>query len=196
MNALRRVRAGTRRLHRQLDRESSLARLASSDCSLAEYRAALLPLSRAYARVDRALVAGDAYRPLELAPYRARSPLIGAALAALSEHRRPPMQPVAVDAIESTAAYLGCRYVVDGAQFGHAVIRRALERSAMAAALPVSALSFWRARFLAPEDWRALCRQLQTMPTRMEAAVATISARRVFEMFKRCFAQAAGEAGG
>ena len=195
IDALKRVRDGTRRLHRQLDRESSLARLASPDCSLTEYRTALSPLARAYAQVDGMLIAGEAYRPVGLAPYQARSPLIGAALSASNAqpgYLEPATEPRAID---SVAAYLGCRYVVEGAQFGHALIGQMLARSEVAQRLPGAALSFWRARFLAPGEWGALCHRLEHMATRAEAAIATVSARRIFELFKCCFAEAASEVG-
>ncbi len=193
VDALTRVRDGTRRLHRQLDRESSLRRLASPDCSLTQYRAALVPLARAYARVDRLLIAGESFRPVGLVPYRARSPLIGPALAALVGRPRPLVPADACRPIDSKAAYLGCRYVIDGAQFGHAVIARALAGSELAGALSTQALSFWQIRFLAPDEWRGLCRRLANMSTRAEAAAVTLSARRIFELFKRCFAQAETE---
>lgn len=195
VDALRRVRDGTRRRHRQLDRQSALTRLARPDCSLTEYQAALEGLARAYGRVDHVLAAGEGYRPVGLAPYRARSPLIDSALSALAGSTLPPARFAAGPAIDSTAAYLGCRYVVDGAQFGHAVIARALVRSEVATVLPEGALSFWGARFLSPGEWRGLCHRLENVATRTEAAIATISARRLFELFKRCLAQAASEAG-
>ncbi|MES1938073.1 hypothetical protein [Salinisphaera hydrothermalis] len=195
VDALSRVRHGTRRRHRQLDRESSLARLAFANCSLTEYRAALVPLARAYARADAILVAAEAHRPTGVAPYRARSPLIGGALSALGDFSSGPVRSGADRAIDNTAAYLGCRYVLDGAQFGHLVIARALASSEVAATLPASALSFWRTRFLATEDWRSLCRRLMNMPTRSSAAAATIAARYMFDLFQSCFAEAASEEG-
>lgn len=197
VDALRRVRHGTRRRHQQLDRQSSLARLASRDCSLTEYQAALIPLAHAYAFADHILLSADAYRPVGMAGYRARYPLIEHALSALRDALPLPLpeRPGTDRAIDSTAAYLGCRYVLDGAQFGHAVIARALARSEVASALPGSALSFWQTRFLASEDWSALCRRLTAMSTRSGAAAATISARRTFALFQCCFAEAASEVG-
>ena len=75
------------------------------------------------------------------------------------------------------------------------LIARALAGSEVASALPSSALSFWRTRFLAAEDWRLLCRRLKNMPMRSAVAAATISARYMFGLFQSCFAEAASEVG-
>lgn len=164
------VRRGTRRLHDALESGSVLAGLVVGDCSPREYAAAMGALAAAYAPVDGLLLAADRQRPAEVAPYRPRG---------LRPHAVPssPRFP----ALVSPGAYLGARYVVDGAHFGHRLIARALARSP--AASLAGADAFWTTDFVAPHEWRALCARLAAVRSRCELAAAVRMARALFRHF-------------
>ena len=173
------IRRSTARLHTAIERDTPLARLAAHDCTVEEYRRALRLSAAIYATLDRQFVAAEHWRPRAVGAYRLRSPALladlhraGESSAGLATSGRP---------IDSTPAYLGARYVVDGAQFGHRVIAAALAGSPAA---PLAARAeFWSAAFVSRNDWRRLRVGLSGLHSRDEVARAARSARRTFEHF-------------
>ncbi|WP_348765443.1 hypothetical protein [uncultured Salinisphaera sp.] len=174
------VRRSTQRLHAFVEHGTPMARLVAPDCTLEDYCAVLRPLTRIYAAVDRKLTAGQCWRPCTVAPYRLRSPLLELEterwcdVAAKTPARAPKLDGV--------AAYLGVRYVIDGAQFGHRVIAASLARSP-AAVVVAQRPGFWSTSFVSPAEWRRLCAALRCLGSRDEAAAAARAARQTFELF-------------
>lgn len=91
-------------------------------------------------------------------------------------------ETVPLPEVAGVGAYLGARYVVDGAQFGHRRIAGLLARS------PVSAVlnrpqSFWRTDFVYPDEWRTVCHMMADRTHRQEIAAAARAARALFRYF-------------
>ena len=176
------VRRSTQRLHAAIERDTPLARLADRDCTVEDYRAALGPLMRIYGTLDRQLVGAEHWRQWDVGPYRQRSPFLIEELYRWGQG----CGPNAGDGprLDSAAAYLGVRYVVDGAQFGHRVIAASLARSPAATAV-AHRPGFWSTAFVSTAEWRRLCKALAGLDTRIETAQAARAARCTFELFSR-----------
>lgn len=184
VDALSAVRRASARRHAALDQRSLLTMLAQKDCQPSDYEAAMRGLTRFYGTLDRLLVEGEPLRPAGVAPYRLRSPVLREELGdGALEHARTPQE--GLGALDSEGAYLGARYAVDGAQFGHRVIATALTRSALAARLR-RPRAFWVTTFVAPGEWRMLCTALMTISRRSEFAAAMRTARQVFRHAQIC----------
>ncbi|MBS62447.1 hypothetical protein [Salinisphaera sp.] len=176
------VRRSTQRLHASVEHDTPMARLVACDCTLEDYRAALKPLARIYAALDDKLHAARCWRPCSVGPYRARLPLLQIELERWCA--TATVAPVSAPPLDGVAAYLGVRYVIDGAQFGHRVIAASLARSA-AAAVVAQGSGFWATSFVSTAEWRRLCQALRHLGSRSEAASAARAARRTFELFSR-----------
>lgn len=182
------IRRGTRQLHQRLDRQSPMAALVDPECCAKTYRQVVMPLIETYAAVDRALQNHDRYRPQAIAPYSPRARRLARPFANSIEW--PSDDKLAFLNIDSTASYLGGRYVVDGAQFGQRMIARALIHSPAQRELGMELSRFWRHTFVSTEHWRALCYRLELIHTRNEIASAVRMARYVFRLFLDRFERA------
>lgn len=181
------VRAATRRLHARVENESLLSAVISGEVSHAGYALILVRLSHLYTEVDRVLLLADRHRPAALSPYCPRAPRLIAESRALGYSAAANELPRLPEPT-GNGGYLGVRYVVDGAHFGNRLIARTLVSSPLARLLPPD--SFWNTPFVAPEDWRGLCRQLENIEDRNQLADAARSARGVFWHFRRHLALA------
>lgn len=182
-NALSVSRRYTARHHAALERHPVLARLAAPDCTAAEYVRAVRSLAAIYAGIDRLLLAAEPYRPAAVGPFRPRAPRLVAECAAMGS-RVAPRKTVPPPELASVGAYLGARYVVDGAQFGHRTIAASLARSPVATVLD-RPQSFWRTAFVYPDEWRKIRNVMVSLTDRREIAAAAVSARTLFEYFHR-----------
>lgn len=161
-----------------------MSRLSSPLCEADHYRRAMHGLSLAYHAADHALLAAQATCPASLEPYQPRLPWLLADLDALGV-AQPDFQPVSLNVPSSRSAYLGMRYVLEGAQLGSQVIDRNLARSALGPQL-VNAKSFWSRRMASPDCWPILLAQLATLQTRDELTQAARAARGTFHHFLNC----------
>lgn len=177
------VRAATSRRHIALERLPRLARLASGQANRDDYVTTLGRLAAAYAALDQTIHTLDAYRPAPLPPYRPRAPRLvteardlGIALPAAYAPELP--------AHDRTGGYLGMRYVLDGAQFGHRATAAAIANSNLAGFL-ARRDSFWATEFVSRQDWQCLCQSLARLADRRQAAAAAVFGRHVFAHFQR-----------
>lgn len=180
-NALSVSRRGTARLHAALECHPLFARLASTDCTAADYARAVRCLGAIYARIDRLFLMAEPYRPAAIVPFRPRAPRLYAecAAAGLEAGFR---EKGSLPEVAGVGAYLGARYVVDGAQFGHRQIAGSLAHSPVSAVLD-RPQSFWRTDFVYPDEWRTVCQLMADLTNRREIAAAALTARALFWYF-------------
>ena len=193
------LRRATRRQHERLDAVSLLTPLLSPEVGLAGYQAAMVAMLRAYQQVDACLLQAPpaAYlaKAMTLSPYRPRSPAIRHDLQAMGI----VLQPASCAAIGATgataatvpnatlnlptslAAYLGMRYVVEGAQFGNRVIGRNLQAAFGPAAVEI--YSAWLPAADAGNGWPDVMAALSALDSRRDVAAALRGARRMFDYF-------------
>lgn len=182
-NALSVSRLYTARAHAALERHPVLARLVAPDCTGAEYARAVRSLATVYAGIDRLLLAAEPYRPAAVGPFRPRAPSLVAECAAMGS-RVDPRKTAPLPELAGVGAYLGARYVVDGAQLGHRQIAASLARSPVATVLD-RPQSFWRTAFVYPDEWRKTREVMADLTDRREIAAAAVSARALFQYFHR-----------
>ena len=193
------LRRATRRQHERLDAISLLTPLLSAEVGLAGYQTAMVAMLRAYQQVDACLLqappAAHMTQTATLSPYRPRSPAIRHDLQAMGI----ALQPASCAATEATAAtvaavptatlhmptslaaYLGMRYVVEGAQFGNRVIGRNLQAAFGPAAVEIC--SAWLPGADAGNGWPDVMAALSTLDSRRDVAAALHGARRMFDYF-------------
>lgn len=180
-SSLAELRVRTRPLHDQLDKGSLLSRLAQPDCSKADYVQAAQALRAVYQQVDECLGQAASLCPPDLPRYEPRAPWLEADLVRLQGKLGVPcLQSLCPPA--DVSAYLGMRYVVEGAVLGARLIHRALAESPLAEELPI-AECFWMRVQSFPITWPSLVRRLgqQTDASSTEATIAGASA--VFQLF-------------
>jgi heme oxygenase len=176
------LRQATQRLHRRIDRTSVLAVLASSGVTLELYGAAMQSLEQAYGEIDRWLLRNCGRCPAEVPPYTPRGPVIHRDLVALgimSPDRSPQAGPqFALNVPDTEEAYLGMRYVVEGAQLGSRVIYGHLY-AAFGVRLSEFG-SFWMPGSALQGSWPLLLKNLARIESRPSLAAAAHSARLTF----------------
>lgn len=182
--ALNFIRDCTAPLHAKLDKDSPLSKIASVDCSFAEYQLAMYGLAQAYQQIDAALQAGASYCPAELPSYVARLPIL------LADLRHMGIAPPAVPSSLLTppsncASYLGMRYVIEGSNLGAKVIASNLSRSNIATDITL-AHSFWSNTNPWHNCWPIMVRLLAVLQSRDEIAQSAWAARRTFRHFIDC----------
>lgn len=175
------LRVQTSPLHKRLDERSLLTPLMHPQCRLTDYISATQALWSAYQEVDFCLQDGAQFAPPVLPGYQPRSPLLASDLdyleAPLGSAMASELPP-----IQCRAAYLGVRYVVEGAVLGARLIRRALGESAIAAAMPLEAC-FWTRVQSAQSAWPVLMRELDQSRDALVSRQAAESACIVFTRF-------------
>lgn len=182
--ALNFIRDYTALLHAKLDKDSSLSKIASGDCSFAQYQLAMYGLARAYQQIDAALQAGASYCPAELPIYVARLPNLLADLRHMGI--APPAVPGSLLAPPSNcASYLGMRYVIEGSNLGAKVIASNLSRSNIATHINL-ANCFWSNTNPWHNCWPIMVRLLAVLQSRDEIAQSAWAARRTFHHFISC----------
>ena len=199
------LRRATRRQHARLDAISLLTPLLFPEVGLAGYQAAMAAMLRAYQQVDACLLqappAAHMVQATTLSPYRPRSPAIQHDLQAMGIGLQPascgaigaPGETAATAATAATvptatlnlptslAAYLGMRYVVEGAQFGNRVIGRNLQAAFGPAAVEIC--SAWLPGADAGNAWPDVMAALSALDSRRDVAAALRGARRMFDYF-------------
>ncbi len=116
------LRRATLRLHHRIDRTSVLAVLTQPGLRLSAYTSAMVALQQAYLPLDLLLSNSAHLCPATVPAYVPRSLLITRDLLPLHASLTNPIPPVRLTGPETEAAYLGIRYVVEGAQLGSRVI--------------------------------------------------------------------------
>jgi heme oxygenase len=124
---------------------------------LASYAAILQRFAAAYARIEPPLLTLAPGKPARLPDYKPRLPALRADLAglgatAIAPGRAPLELPPGAD---TTAHYLGMRYVLEGATQGARLISARLE--ANLPQLRAGCFAYWRLQREAAADWPALC---------------------------------------
>jgi heme oxygenase len=115
------LRRATHRLHVRIDKTSVLAALLRPGVTLAMYQTAMQGMKRAFEEIDSVLLQTAALCPKGVPPYLARLPSLERDLMAMDAPLDPPggTRPATeLKVPETAAAYLGIRYVVEGAQLG------------------------------------------------------------------------------
>jgi heme oxygenase len=175
------LRRATNRLHHRIDQTSVLAALTIQGVTLDLYRTAMQSLERAYREIDRLLLRGSDLCPTSLPLYTPRVPRINRDLIALKmprENWRPAQPHPQLMMPNSEAAYLGMRYVVEGAQLGNRLIYSHL-RAAFGDQLRDFG-SFWMPGSVLQSSWPSLLKTLSTMESRESLAAAARTARATF----------------
>lgn len=182
--ALSLIRKGTYRLHAKLDKHSAMSSLSNRSCKLESYQQAMQGLAIAYHDADGALLASRVHCPEELETYQPRLPLILSDLSAMGL-KQPMPHPAGLCSPSSRAAYLGMRYVVEGAQLGGRLIERNLAQSDIAPTL-MHAKQFWSSPITSKNCWPTLLSLLDKLHERNDLADAISTARRTFHHFVKC----------
>ena len=176
------LRKSTQRLHRRIDQTSVLARLTSPGVTLDLYCCAMRSLQRAYVEIDLTLLNSCGLCPAGVPLYVPRGLSINRDLIALdmpldeSQRARPRC---GLRAPESEAAYLGVRYVVEGAQLGGRLIYNHLygvfgdKLSGFG--------SFWMPGSVLQGSWPCVLKSLARMESRASIAAAARAARLTFQ---------------
>ncbi|MEO8660393.1 MAG: biliverdin-producing heme oxygenase [Bryobacteraceae bacterium] len=177
------LRQATARLHRRTDQSSLLSVLMKPEVTIQSYRTAMRALQGAYREIDVLLLKGAGYCPGQLPAYVPRVPAIRRDLTELGPGvdagDRQPAQPIArLNEPTSEAAYLGMRYVVEGAQLGSRLIYRHLLGVFGEDIGRIG--SFWILSSTPKNTWPDLMRELERVGSRDSLASAVQSARRTF----------------
>lgn len=176
------LRKATQRLHRRIDQTSVLAVLATPGVTLDSYCTAMWSLEHAYEEIDCAFLRSCGLCPADVPVYIPRGPSIHRDLVALDLPRddsRRAMPRSGLKAPDSEAAYLGMRYVVEGAQLGGRVIYGHLHR---AFGDELSGFgSFWMPGSVLQGSWPCVLKSLARMESRASLAAAAHAARLTFE---------------
>ena len=186
-----RLQRATRRQHERLDAASLLTPLMLPQVPLAAYQAAMVAMLRAYRPVDACLLQMPppdhgmqvAVLAKTLAPYQPRSPALQRDLDAMgiAPDAFVPATSAGLDMPTTLPAYLGMRYVVEGAQFGNRVIGRNLQAAFGAGAQDIC--SAWMTGAEANAVWPGLMAALAALDSRRDVAAALRGARRMFGYF-------------
>jgi heme oxygenase len=183
------LRRATSRLHQRIDQGSVLTVLTiPTGVTLDLYRAAMLSLKRAYEEIDALLVQACAWCPADLPPFIPRVPFINRDLNALGVIPGLIAGLIPNDlcpasghsALDSEAAYLGVRYVVEGAQLGSRVIYGHLHK-AFGGELSEFG-TFWTPGSIMQGSWPQLLKILGRMESRDSLAAAARAARTTFRL--------------
>jgi heme oxygenase len=173
----------TGRLHKRLDQDSVLAPLVRPGVTWGHYLAAMKVLERAYRRIDECLLEGAALCPAGLPPYLPRGASLRRDLLLLqaSPAARWISHQAALAVPDSSAAYLGMRYVVEGAQLGSRVIHSALSK--IFGDTFEAAGSFWSPEAPWQGSWPFVANGLLQLESRPSLASAARAARQSFRHF-------------
>ncbi len=175
------LRKATSRLHNRVDRGSVLTSLTAPGLTRELYRTAMLALRLAYEEIDSALAPATAACPTGLSAYIPRVPFIDRDLAAMDagpDTSRPAPERGRLQSPGTQAAYLGMRYVVEGAQLGGRLIYRHLD---LAFGTELNEFgSFWKPGAIPQSSWPDLLRSLSLIATRNALADAAWAARTTF----------------
>jgi heme oxygenase len=176
----------TKRLHHKIDQTSVLALLTIPGVTLDLYGTAMQSLERAYEEIDCALLQSCGLCPTGVPFYIPRGPSLKRDLVALDlppddSRRAKPRSALKVP--DNEAAYLGMRYVVEGAQLGSRLIYGHLygvfghKLSGFG--------SFWMPGSVLQGSWPCVLKSLARMESRASLAVAARSARLTFRHMDR-----------
>jgi heme oxygenase len=173
----------TGRLHKRLDQDSVLASLVRPGVTWGQYLAAMKALERSYRPIDASLLQGAALCPDGLPPYLPRGATLRRDLLVLNEFPDVPWisHQTALAVLDSSSAYLGMRYVVEGAQFGSRMIHRALYKTF--GGTFEAAGSFWSPDAPWQGSWPSVASGLSQLESRQSLASAARAARQSFRHF-------------
>jgi len=173
----------TARFHKRLDHDSVLASLVRPSVTWGDYLSAMKALERSYRQIDASLLRGAAMCPPGLPPYLPRGASLQRDLLVLKASPALPwISPQAALAVpDSSAAYLGMRYVVEGAQLGSRVIHRALYKAF--GDTFEAAGSFWSPEAPWQGSWPCVADGLSQLESRQALASAARAARQSFRHF-------------
>jgi heme oxygenase len=181
------LRRATSRLHQRIDQGSVLTVLTIPGVTLDLYRGAMLSLQRAHEEIDWLLVQACAWCPAGLPPYIPRVPGINRDLTALGVNAHDLRSASGHSRLagyrglkvpDTEAAYLGVRYVVEGAQLGSRVIYGHLHE-AFGGRLSEFG-TFWTPGSILQCSWPHLLKILGRMESRESLAAAARAARMTF----------------
>lgn len=184
-NAL--LRRATRRLHVRIDKQSVLAPLIRPGITLELYAKAMVALKSAYEEIDSVLLQSSALCPTTLACYMPRAPKIDRDLKALDVRfasLRPARPGLELKLPETEAAYLGIRYVVEGAQLGARFIFGQLSSTFGASIHEFG--TFWNPEFYPQGSWPELLNSLTRVESRDGVARCVRAARATFRHMDLC----------
>ena len=175
------LRRATSRLHGRIDQTPVLAALTNPGVTLDIYRTAMLALRRAYEEIDCLLLKNAGLCPEDLPQYVARIPLISRDLSELGVTNPGDSRATGFElrSPDTEAAYLGMRYVVEGAQLGSRFIHRHLH-AAFGDDLRDFG-SFWMPGSVLQGSWPEVLKSLAQMESRASLATAVHAARRTFQ---------------
>jgi heme oxygenase len=146
-----------------------------------QYRTAMQSLTRAFEEIDSVLLQATNLCPHGMPPYTPRVPSLKRDLIALNV---PPHNPrwtptaIGLKVPETEAAYLGMRYVVEGAQLGSRIIYGQL-RAAFGDGMYEFG-TFWIPASFPQNSWPSLLQCLARLESRDGLAAAVRSARLTF----------------
>lgn len=181
------LRRGTHRLHVRIDKTSVLAPLIRSGVTLPVYATAMLALKQAYEEVDSALLQSSALCPKGLGSYTPRVPRIERDLRGLNVRLgslRSPHVGAGLKPPQTEAAYLGIRYVVEGAQLGGRFIFGQLCCTFGAGIHEFG--TFWNPEAYPQGSWPSLLKSLSRVESREELASCVRTARQTFRHMDAC----------
>jgi heme oxygenase len=189
------LRKATSRLHKRVDCGSVLTSLTIPGVTRDLYRTAMLALRLAYQEIDSALIQAGTACPGSLSAYTPRVPAIDRDLAAMDarpDRSRSEPGQVPLPSPKTQAAYLGMRYVVEGAQLGGRII---YSRLYLAFGAELNRFgSFWIPGAIPQSSWPDLLRSLALLVTRESLADAARASRATFRQMEMHLA-VAGQAG-
>jgi heme oxygenase len=168
-------------MHGRIDQASVLTLLTVPGVTLDLYRTAMQSLKLAYEEIDRLLVDHCGLCPADVPSYTPRGPRIHSDLIALNAG---PLNPSGawtgrgLRGLKTEAAYLGMRYVVEGAQLGSRVIYGHL-RMTFGEKLDGFG-SFWAPDPARESSWPGVLRSLAQVKSRNSLAAAALTARVTF----------------
>ncbi len=183
------LQQATKRLHTRIDQTSVLALLTIPGVTLDLYGTAMQSLERAYREIDRALLRSCGLCPAGVPLYIPRGPGLNRDLLALnlpSDGLRRGTPYTALKVPDSEAAYLGMRYVVEGAQLGSRFIYGHLYRN-FGDKLSVFG-SFWIPGSDLQGSWPMVVKSLARMDSRASLAASARAARVTFRHMERFLA--------
>jgi heme oxygenase len=180
------LRRSTLRLHRRIDGKSKLAILVAPGVTLQLYSSAMEGLAGAYSGIDTLFLKNSDLCPAGVPPYVPRTPSLNRDLAALGRLDASPVRQrddAVLPAPANQAAYLGMRYVVEGAQLGSRLIYRHLQE-VFGDRLQAYG-SFWAADLTFLAAWPGVLAALSGLESRQSLAAAARAARFTFRHMER-----------
>ncbi len=189
------LRLNTQALHRQLDQSPSIQKMLAGKLTLDEYRQTLLCFYQVYQIIEPLLLAFEqqAFEQQAFEPqvskytgprYRPRLPALQKELQQLqfNQQAQDRVEPsLGLYKIESLAAYLGARYVLDGSCHGAKWLLPRLQQGLNSA---LSEWDYWQLLASIHPDWASICRAIDVYDNASRAQdVLMTTAQGTFRLF-------------